>query len=163
LAVYAYATGEYMVVENVYPICTGGVCSYTPSTWDLVNGSYGFKMRSRNSSGYTDFGEMLNFAVSSSLPVAPTLLAPSGTVSTPRPEFRWSAVGGATRYKLLVYSLASGGYIIDTDVYPLACNFGACSYIPTTDLAGGSYKFKMMTYNAYGSSGFSAFMSFTIP
>jgi hypothetical protein len=163
LAVYSYASATYLVVENVYPSCVAGVCSYAPSTWDLANGSYGFKMRSRNSSGYTAFGTMMNFDVLSNLPVAPTLLAPTGTVSTARPEFRWSEVSGATKYRLLVYSIATGSFAISTDVSPTACSGSVCSYVPPSNLASGNYKFKMMTYNTYGSSGYSAYKSFTVP
>ncbi len=163
LAVYSYATYTYVVVENVYPTCAAGVCSYTPSTWDLVNGSYGFKMRSRNSSGYTDYGTMMKFSVSSNLPVAPTLIAPSGTVVTNPPAFQWNEVSGATRYRLLVYSVASGSYVIDTNVDPAACSSGVCTYTPVSALASGLYKYKMSTTNPYGISGYSAFKSFTVP
>ena len=163
LAVYSYATYTYVVVENVYPTCAAGVCSYTPSTWDLVNGSYGFKMRSRNSSGYTDFGTMMKFSVSSNLPVAPTLIAPSGTVGTNPPAFQWNEVSGATRYRLLVYSVASGSYVINTYVLPSACSGGVCTYTPASAMASGSYKFKMSTENSYGVSGYSGFRSFTVP
>jgi hypothetical protein len=101
--------------------------------------------------------------VSSNLPVAPTLLAPTGTVGTARPEFRWSEVSGATKYHLLVYSITSGNYTVNAYVYPTACSGAVCTYVPPSDLASGGYKFKMAAYNTYGFSGFSGFRSFTVP
>jgi hypothetical protein len=163
LAVYSNDTSAYVIVENVYPSCAAGVCSYTPSTWDLPNGNYKFKMRSRNSAGYTDFGEMSSFVVSSDLPVAPALLAPSGTVAENPPAIQWEAVSGATKYRLMVYSKMSGSYILDTEITPGVCSGSTCTYGIPVSLASGGYKFKMLTFNYYGMSGFSAFMNFTVP
>jgi len=162
LGVYSYVTGTYVILQNLYVSCVGGVCSYTP-TIDLENGSYKFKVLARNSSGYTAYSSWLRFVVSSELPVAPTLLAPSGIVGENPPAFQWSAVDGATSYRLAVYSYATKSYTILTTVYPGACGGGVCTYTPLSALASGDYKFKMLTYNAYGASAYSQFMSFTIP
>jgi len=162
LALYSNAAGAYLFVENVYPGCVAGVCSYT-LTDDLVNGTYKFKLLARNSSGYTAYGSFMTFTVSSNLPVAPMLLAPSGTVGENPPGFQWGAVAGATSYRLAVYSNNTGSYIILTTVYPGFCGGGVCSYTPPSALASGEYKFKMLAYNAYGASNYSAFMSFTVP
>jgi hypothetical protein len=104
----------------------------------------------------------MKFSVSSNLPVAPTLIAPSGTVGVNPPAFEWNEVSGATSYRLLVYSIASGSYVIDTNVLPTACSGGVCTYTPASALADGGYKFKLSTTNAFGKSGYSAFMSFAI-
>jgi hypothetical protein len=162
LALYSNAAGAYLFVENVYPSCVAGVCSY-PLTDDLANGTYRFKLLARNSSGYTAYGSFMTFTVSSNLPMAPTPLAPSGVVGTNKPQFQWSAVSGATRYKLAVYSKSTSSYLILTYVYPSACSGGVCSYTPTSALASGDYKFKVLAYNSYGASNYSAFMSFTVP
>ncbi len=162
LAVYSYATASYVFVANVYPSCVAGVCSYTPNV-DLVNGDYKFKLLARNSSGYTAYGDFMGFTVSSNLPLAPTLLAPSGTLGSNPPEFQWVAVSDATSYRLAVYSYQTGNYVILTTVYPSACGSDVCSYIPPSALASGDYKFKMLTYNNNGSSDYSQFMSFTVP
>jgi len=162
LALYSNAAGAYLFVENVYPSCAAGECSYTPNI-DLVNGNYKFKLLARNSSGYTAYGNFMSFTVSSNLPVAPALLAPSGTVSTNKPQIKWSVVSGATRYRLAVYSNATRSYVILTYVYPGACSGGVCSYIPPSALPTGGYKFKLLTINSYGMSNYSEWMPFTIP
>jgi hypothetical protein len=162
LAVYSYANASYVFVENIYPSCVAGVCSYKP-TVDLANGDYKFKLLARNSSGYTDYGDFMSFTVSSNLPMAPTLLAPSGTSGSNPPEFQWVAVIDATSYQLAVYSYETRNYVILTYVYPSTCNGDVCSYIPASALASGDYKFKMLTYNNYGTSDYSEFMGFNIP
>ncbi len=163
LGVYSYATASYIILENLYPNCVAGVCSYTHPTVDLPNGNYQFKVMARNSSGYTAYSSWMSFSVFSYLPIAPTLLSPSGTVSINPPEFQWSAVSGATMYRLAVYSYNTGSYVILTYVYPSACSGSLCAYTPPSALASGNYKFKMLTYNAYGISGYSDWMSFTVP
>jgi len=162
LALYSNAAGAYLFVENVYPSCVAGVCSY-PLTNDLANGTYKFKLLARNSSGYTAYGSFMTFTVSSNLPMAPTLIAPTGTVSTNKPQFKWSVVSGATKYRLAVYSNDTKSYTILMYVMPSACSGGVCTYTPTTALASGSYKFKMLAYNSYGASNYSDWMSFTVP
>jgi len=72
-------------------------------------------------------------------------------------------VDGATKYRLAVYSNVTKSYTILTYVYPGACSGGVCSYTPTTALASGSYKFKMLTYNTYGYSDYSEWMTFIVP
>jgi len=163
LAVYSYASASNLILENVYPSCAAGVCSFTHSTIDLPNGNYKFKVLARNSSGYTTYSTWMSFTVSSDLPLAPTLLAPSGTVSTNPPEFQWSAISGATQYRLAVYSYGTGSYIIITNISTTACSGTVCTYTPPSALASGDYKFKMLTYNSYGASGYTDWMSFSVP
>jgi len=62
-----------------------------------------------------------------------------------------------------VYANATASYVILIPVAPGACSGTVCSYTPTASLASGSYKFKMLTYNVYGASGYSDWMSFTVP
>jgi hypothetical protein len=38
-----------------------------------------------------------------------------------------------------------------------------CGCTPMTALASENYKIKMMTYNAYGASGYTDWMSFSVP
>jgi len=163
LAVYSYASASYLILENVYPSCVASVCSFTHSTIDLPNGNYKFKVLARNSSGMTPYSSWMNFTVSSNLPVAPTLIAPSGIASANPPEFQWSAVSGATQYRLAVYSYVTGNYIIITNISTTACSGTVCTYTPPSALASGDYKFKMLTYNSYGISGYSDWMRFSVP
>jgi len=163
LGVLHIATNTYTILLNVYPSCTGGVCSYSHPTIDLANGDYRFKVLARNATGMTSYSSWMNFSVNSPLPVAPVLVAPSGTTSTNQPTFQWKPVSGATKYRLAVYSLGTSSYSILTYVYPGACSSTLCSYTPPTTLASDDYKFKMLTYNAYGASGYSDWMMFTVP
>jgi len=163
LGVLHIPTNTYTILLNVYPSCSGGVCSYSHPTIDLVNGNYRFKVLARNASGMTAYSSWMNFSVNCNLPVAPVLVAPSGTTSTDKPTFQWKPVSGATKYRLAVYSLGASSYPILTYVYPSACTSTLCSYTPTTALASDDYKFKMLTYNTYGASGYTDWMSFTVP
>ncbi len=163
LAVYSHNTKSYLLLLNVHPTCASGVCSFTAATVDLPNGNYKFKVLARNSAGYTSYSSWMPFTVSSNLPIAPTLLAPSGTVAANPPEFQWGVVDGATRYRLAVYSYVSGSYEILTIIYPTACSGTTCTYTPPAALSSGNYKFKMLTYNSYGYSGYTDFMDFSVP
>jgi hypothetical protein len=163
LGVYSFTTGTYQILQNVTPNCTAGVCSFTHATIDLLNGNYRFKVLARNSAGMTAYSSYMNFTVSSNLPVAPTILAPTGVVGTNPPEFRWSVVSEATQYRLAVYSNAAGSYILLTNINASACSGSVCSYTPPAPLASGDYKFKMLTFNAYGISGYGPWVNFTVP
>jgi len=163
LGVLHTPTNSYTILLNVYPACSDGVCSYSHPTIDLPNGNYQFKVLARNASGMTAYSSWMNFSVNCNLPVAPVLVAPSGTTSTDKPTFQWKPVSGATKYRLAVYSLDTSSYPILTYVYPSACTGSLCSYTPTTALASGGYKFKMLTYNTYGASGYTDWMSLSVP
>jgi hypothetical protein len=128
-----------------------------------VNGSYRFKVLAGNDAGTTDYGPWMFFSVSSVLPVAPTLLAPLGTINTKTPQYRWGEVTGATKYYLEVLKKATGIYPILTDVLPTVCSSGVCTYTPFVPLSSGSYAFRMKTYNAAGSSDYSDWMVFKVP
>lgn len=163
LAVYSYNTYSYQLLLNVHPTCASGVCSYTATSVDLPNGNYKFKVLARNSAGYTTYSSWMSFTVSSDLPIAPTLIAPSGVVGANPPEFQWGVVDGATKYRLAVYSYVTGSYIILTNFYPSVCSGGICSYTPPASLVSGNYKFKMLTFNSYGYSGYTDWMWFSVP
>jgi hypothetical protein len=164
LAVWSSSAAAYVYVNYVNPSsCTSMTCAFTLPGIDLVNGSYKFKVLAVIASGNTLYSGWMSFKVSSSLPLAPILINPSGAVTTHRPRFRWDKVSGATSYKLMVYSNASRTYVINTTVPTSACGATTCSYTPTSDLPNGAYKFKMLTNNSHGASGYSsAYMNFTI-
>ena len=68
----------------------------------------------------------------------------------------------ATSYRIGVYSVATGTYVILTDVSASACTGWVCSGDPSTTLDAGNYRFKVLATNAIGSSAYSSWMNFTI-
>lgn len=85
----------------------------------------------------------------------PSPIAPTGTVSTLTPSFSWSAVQGATHYRLKVTD-ASLSMVID-QTYTTAntsCSNGSgtCSVAPGTTLATGNGSWTIMALNTTNST-----------
>ncbi len=165
LGVLNIATNTYTILQNLYVSCVADVCSYTPTT-DLPNGNYRFKILARNDAGFTAYSTWMNFTVSDVVvpPPAnpPTPIAPTGTVATNRPTFKWSSVEYAAFYRLGVLNTATNTYTILLNVYP-TCAAGVCSYTPTIDLPNGNYRFKVLARNDSGYTAYSNWMNFTVP
>jgi len=140
-------------------VCSGSTCSYKPAV-SLKDGSYEFRVRAANSYGWGEASPALAFSVVL-LPPAPTLQAPTGTITTHSPTYRWQAVNGATQYYLMVYSDTQAKYVIYRTLSASAvCAGSACSYVSTVSLTHGSYRFKVQAYNPAGWGAFSAWTAF---
>jgi len=75
----------------------------------LANGDYTFNVRAFNSVNKPGaISESVDFKVTSPTLVAPRLTAPIGTSTSIQPRFAWTAVTGATYYKLVVHNLSRG-------------------------------------------------------
>jgi hypothetical protein len=162
IGVYRVSTGTYIILTEVASsACSGGVCTYHPSTV-LAAGNYQFKVQSKNPLGYSAWSSWKTFTVMTTPPGAPTLISPTGTISDHHPPYRWNASIGATGYRIGVYSVATGTYVILVDVSSSSCSGGVCTYHPSTTLASGRYQFKVLAKNALGSSAYSSWMNFTV-
>ncbi|MEK6754211.1 MAG: choice-of-anchor Q domain-containing protein [Chloroflexota bacterium] len=71
----------------------------------------------------------------------PTTISPTDTIIDKTPTYKWSKLGGATKYK---YELAIGSTIIYTKIVPASvCGVSLCSNTPTTTLSAGTYKWRV--------------------
>ena len=98
-------------------------------------------------------------------PAAPTLIAPSGSITTTTPTYTWNASSGATSYYLLVQNTA--GVVIGTTYTAASVGCGAgtgmCSVTPATALTNGSmYNWFVNASNSGGTSPWSAGNSITV-
>jgi hypothetical protein len=109
-------------------------CMVTPSTV-LNNGDdVNWTVRSKNSNGLSSWAVASSFAVSI-LPAVPTLVGPTGTVTTTTPTFTWNAVSGAGSYDLWTPSDKTVNYTAAA----AGCASGepTCSVTPATVLPNG--------------------------
>jgi Tol biopolymer transport system component len=162
LSVYSIDTSSYVITENVDrgTTCTGATCEYKPST-TLIQGNYQFKVRARNGVGWGPISSWMAFKYGP--PDAPTLISPNNPISDTTPKYRWNASAGATLYKLMVYSVAASGNVIDENLlFSDICSGGVCAYTPSTALIAGDYRFKVKPYNNAGWGPVSAWMSFEV-
>ena len=75
----------------------------------LTNGDYTFNVRAFNAVNKPGaISESVDFKVTTPTLVAPKLTAPIGTSTSTQPRFAWTAVTGATYYKLVVHNLSKG-------------------------------------------------------
>jgi hypothetical protein len=103
----------------------------------------------------------MNFTIATP-PTSPALLSPEGNITDPHPPYRWAPSTDATSFTLAVYSNGSASYVFVTNVAASYCTGGVCTYHPTTTLANGTYRFKVLAKNAFGSSPYSDWLSFTV-
>jgi hypothetical protein len=94
-------------------------------------------------------------------PVAPTLIAPTGTIMDTTPTYSWSKLTGATQYQ---YALLKG----TTPVYTMTVAASACGttvncvQTPTSVLSLGAYTWKVRALIAGVWKPFSAVKAFTL-
>jgi hypothetical protein len=87
----------------------------------------------------------------------PITTAPSGTITTTRPLFSWSAVPGAQSYTLYVMKVSNGAVVIrNGDLY-------GTSFTPTTPLkVGVDYYWKVKAESTCGAGPYSVILYFRI-
>jgi len=142
-----------------------GTCSVTPTI--EVLGACQWWVRTYNGAGSGPWSAPLSFTTPiPNPPAAATLISPSGTTSTLKPTYTWSAVSTATDYLLRV-SDSSGDRIYQWYTAAAAgCGSGSgtCSVTPDTTLSSGtSYQWSIQTYNPAGTGPWSNSLSFTTP
>jgi subtilisin family serine protease len=133
------------------------VSTYTPGT-DLGTGIFYWKVLATNTYGSSAYSGFWTVDIGAA-PGIPVLVSPSdGSITADyRPVFDWNNVTGADSYSILV----------DNDV-----NFGSpeidqnpavSTYTTPSDLAIGTYYWKVSATNAYGTGSYSGVWDFTTP
>jgi photosystem II stability/assembly factor-like uncharacterized protein len=139
----------------------GNITSLTMSSGILTSGdSYRWNMRASNSAGYSAYTSDLYFqeqSVTVSAPQAPSLIAPSGSISNLTPAFQWQASTGATNYGLYVRDVTTGNLVYNNDSIGNITSFTMSSGILT---AGDSYRWNMRASNSAGYSAYSSDLYF---
>jgi CSLREA domain-containing protein/uncharacterized repeat protein (TIGR02543 family) len=145
---------------EAYSICPfDGVC-YAAGPTELPNGEYSWRVQTSNELGVGPWSPDMNFVVSA-LP-APTLIAPTGIVSTTTPEFSWEEVVGAANYLLRV-ELQSGGTVATRSYSAIdVCEAGTCTVIPSLLLDTGGYRWKLTARDDLYNGGLSGEMTFSV-
>jgi PKD repeat protein len=99
----------------------------------------------------------------STTPTELTTISPTGTISITKPAYVWNAVTGIVSYELYVYSFGSASNVYSITSIPTSiCSVAICTYNSSTILSPGDFQFMVGAKNLYGTSTFSAWMTFTV-
>jgi hypothetical protein len=179
----AGATSYYLLAQNTAGVAVSqsitasaagcgagaGTCSFTPTS-ALSNGAtYNWFVNASNSLGTSAWSAATTITVSAtgpSVPLAPTLISPTGATGTLTPTYSWNASGGATSYYLLVQNTA--GVAVSQSITASAAGCGAgtgtCSFTSGTALAGATtYVWFVNASNTLGTSAWSAGKNISTP
>ena len=161
-----------VVIQQWYPAstsCSGGMCSVTPSI-AVTPGSTRWWVQTWNGGGYGPWSAGMSFYIPIPWPLQPTLISPSGTLTTRTPTYSWNAVSSETGVPASWYQLSvngPGGNVI-SQWYTAAnagCSSGTgtCSVTPSILLnPGNTYQWQVRGYNTAGNGPWSNLMSFTV-
>jgi hypothetical protein len=137
-----------------------GTCAVAPNLV-LAAGPAVWWVEAFNVSGEFSTSADKEFAV----PVAATLVMPSGTVATPTPTFTWNAVAQASQYLLWVED-SSGGRVRQTfSPAQTDCpsGSGTCSATPDVVLTAGASRWWIASTDTAGNGPRSTEASFLVP
>jgi hypothetical protein len=142
-------------------ICGSTTCSVKPL--NLAYGSHRWWVQAWGNGVYGFWSNPRDFF--QLLPGRATLTSPSGTITTRTPTFRWSRVNGATWYQLWI-STSGGSHVFSrwytaAEVNCSSTSSAICFRAPV-NLANGSYRFWVQTWNSYGYGPWSNPNSFTV-
>ena len=147
--------------------CGGDTCSVKPTIY-LKNGDYQISIRAWGPGGWNNGDKNTwgthAFSVAATLPDAPTLIAPSESISDPTPEFSWNSVSSATWYKIWVEYNGSRIYQKWFSAAALGCSGGgSCTASdPNISLNPATYLWKVRAYSPAGTGPWSSTLSFEI-
>ena len=140
----------------------GGTCSITPAA-AVADGGANFWIQTWNADGYGPWSAASAFAVGG-MPIAATLIAPTGTTMNTSPAYSWNAVANSSWYYLWVQD--SGGVKVQQWYTAAQANCGGgtgtCSVMPASVLVPGAAQFWVQTWNAVGFGPWSAAGNFTV-
>ncbi len=124
--------------------------TYTPAS-DMTTGTYYWKVLATNAYGSSSYSSTWTVTLGSA-PAVPSLASPSdaSTLYILQPTFDWNDVTGATSYTILVDNNASFGSP-EIDQSPTVS-----TYTPGSDMALGTYYWKVLSTNTFGSSSYSS-------
>lgn len=127
-----------------------------PPSQEIADGKHHWRVRALSPLKTGPWSAAWSFSVGK--PAAPTLQSPAdgATTGKPKPEFRWSAVQGATEYRLRVgRDPAFNSVVLDVNV-------PGTSHTPAVVLAEGQYWWKVQAHNACAWGEWSATWKVTI-
>jgi len=154
---YVYTSANTKIYSSpVTPTCDGTACRFNPGITIPV-GDYKWATRASNDFGASPTSTWLNFSVA--LPLPPTPSTPNGAIIVANPTFTWSKSGGATGYKLYVYTAANVKVFAGS--VAASCGSSTCTYASSLGLAHGSYKWALKAGNANGYGATSNWLNFT--
>jgi subtilisin family serine protease len=132
------------------------VSAFTPGS-NLANGTQYWRVLATNAYGSSAYSSSWNFSIGSA-PGVPTLLSPANTGLTTdqRPAFDWSDVTSATSYTILVDNNSDFSSPVISQSPTMS------TYTPGSNLALGTYYWKVLATNSYGSSAYSGSWSISI-
>jgi len=144
-------------------ICSGGVCTVTPST-ALSPGAFKWWVQAKNSYGTGPWSAAMSFDVGVlGPPGVASLLAPLGTITTDTPAFQWSAASGAVDYQLWVDGQGSNRVKKWYSAAAAGCGAGGtCTVSPGVALPVGSFTAWVQARNGAGTGLWSAGATFTV-
>ena len=138
-------------------VCGSTNCTSTPTTV-LTNGDYYWRVGAYVDGAWKAFSSNLTFTVN--IPVTPTQIAPSGTITDTTPTYTWSKISGATKYQ---YQLYKGSTLVyATTVTSSVCGTTNCTSTPTTVLTTGDYYWRVGAYVGGAWKAFSSNLNFKV-
>jgi hypothetical protein len=142
-------------------ICVGDRCTATPDI-ELERGTYSWLVVAFDGAGNQTTSSTIRIDVDvPAPPTTPSLISPSGTVTTRTPTFTWDVVPGATWYYLQVNGADNtliGQWYSALDV----CPGEICALTVTRPIDNGTYTWSMQARNSMADSPFSSTQRFTI-
>jgi subtilisin family serine protease len=132
------------------------VSTYTPGT-ALAAGTYYWRVLATNAYGSSAYSSSWSVIIGT-VPATPTLLSPANGTNTTnrRPAFDWSDSSGATSYTIQVDNNS------DFSSPEISQSPTVSNYTPTADLALGTYYWRVLATNTYGSSVYTSSWSLNI-
>lgn len=112
-------------------VCSAGRCSVTPDLSLNFNAKHFWRIRARNSGGWNDWTDQIQFDYLDEVPGAITPVAPLGEITDAIPNYEWQDLGNAIEYQVLIYDRFLGTSIYNerhngSDI----CAAGSCSIAP---------------------------------
>ena len=137
-----------------------GICSVPPAI-QLAAGDGNWRIQTWINGQEGPWSNPMSFTITS--PGAPTLVSPSGAITTTTPTYSWYAVPGGTWYFMWVADSTGTRIAQGYSASELGCGLGAgfCSVTPTIQLAPGAGIWQIGAWNSIGGRA-SASMSFTV-
>jgi hypothetical protein len=176
----AGAASYYLLVQNTAGVavsrtvtaaeagCAAGIgaCEITPANPLISGATYVWFLNAANAVATSAWSAGLTFTVNvagPSVPQPPVLDAPSGTVATLTPNFRWNPSAGGTSYELIVQNTSGVGVNLSVTSSVATCQTGTCSIVPWVPLTNGAtYNWFVRASNDLGTSAWSAPKTITV-
>jgi len=122
-------------------VCGSTTCSGTPTT-PLGRGDYTWRVGAYVGEAWQPFSASQAFSVE--VPMTPTIISPTGTITDTTPTYTWSSIAGAVKYQYQLYEGSTRIYAFT--VYPTVCSGSTCSSTPSTALGPGDYTWRVGAY-----------------